>query len=275
MYETEDLIAAILPKLVRITGAGDNVSAGCPFPDHEDRNASFSFNKKTGLGKCHGSCGWKGNAYQLARALGCLPVSQTRRKSRAVIDWGLDAAMSKYGVIATSTGVSFRITDHAGNRCRDHIRRHEGEPRFYYGKGDRTYHAWVSWDLVWEWGDAAAGIAYVVEGDRDALTLAAHGWPSIGILGIDHFDHARRDIVEPLKDAGIGALVLTPDNDDAGIAAVTEWAPKLEGDGFLVGVRTLPTSISGVGVKDIFDAYSANRAGFDDLIFDLPVHWRA
>jgi len=190
------------------------------------------------------------------------------------VDWGLDAAMAKYDVAVTAKATVFTITDHTGNRCRDHARLHSGEPRFqYWGKG-RTYHAYIpDWDLVREWG-AGCGIAYIVEGDRDALTLAAHGWPSIGILGVEHFDFARRDILGPLKAARIGALVLTPDNDDPGIEAVTEWAPVLEADGFAVGIRTLPENINGVPVKDTFDAYSGDRASFSRLMFNLPVFWR-
>jgi hypothetical protein len=270
----EEIIVTILPRLERVNGAGENVSARCPFPDHEDKAASFSLNKRTGLWKCHGSCGRRGNAHQLARELGCLSGSRPRSASRATVDWGLDAAMEKYGAHVTSKAVVFRIKDHDGNRCRDHARLHSGEPRFQYWGEGRTYHAWAAWDLMPKWG-RECGIAYIVEGDRDALTLAAHGYSGIGILGVDHFDHAIKDIAAPLKSMRIGALVLTPDNDAAGVAAVSDWAPKLEALGFVVGVRTLPETINGAPVKDTFDAYSADRAGFDDLMFELPVSWRA
>jgi CHC2 zinc finger/Toprim-like len=272
----EEIIATILPRLERINGAADNLSARCPFPDHEDRNASFSMHRKTGLWRCHGSCGRKGNAHQLARELGCLPVSATRRKNPATVKWGLDAAIKKYGVEVTLKATVFRITDHKGNECRRHARYHQGEPRFQFWDKDaglRTYHAWVSWDLVREWG-AGCGIAYVVEGDRDALTLAAHGWPGTGILGVEHFDHARRDIVAPLKQMGIGALVITPDNDGAGQRAAVEWMDALESDGFAVGVRYLPESVNGQSVKDTFDLYSADRDHFEDWMHELPVTWR-
>ncbi len=106
MYETEDLIAAILPKLVRITGAGDNVSAGCPFPDHEDRNASFSFNKKTGLGKCHGSCGWKGNAYQLAASPSGSPTTLATA-----------AGTTSAGMRASRASTTVRATAHITPGC--------------------------------------------------------------------------------------------------------------------------------------------------------------
>ena len=40
---------------------GDEYKARCPFPNHEDRNASFNFSNKTGQYYCHG-CNKKGDA---------------------------------------------------------------------------------------------------------------------------------------------------------------------------------------------------------------------
>ena len=40
---------------------------GC-CPVHDDKNPSFSFNVETSQNYCH-SCGWKGNAYTLAKTL--------------------------------------------------------------------------------------------------------------------------------------------------------------------------------------------------------------
>lgn len=269
----EELVAAVLPQLENVSGA-KNLSARCPFPDHEDRSASFSLNRLSGLWKCHGSCARQGNAYQLAKELGCLPATaSSRTSSPRTPDWGLD--LERFGVKVTDRAVVFPIIDHDGNRCRDHARLHSGSPRFqYWGKG-RVYHACVpSWELVREWG-RGCGVAFVVEGNRDALALAAHGWPSIGVLGVEHFDHALEDVAGPLRDIGIGALVLTPDNDDAGIKAVAEWAPKLEALGFAVGIRRLPESVNGHSVKDTFDLYDAGRDSFEDWMHELPVWWRA
>lgn len=273
----EELVAAILPRLGRVEGAGDNVGSRCPFDDHEDKSASFSFSKKNGLWMCHG-CGRKGNAYQLTEALGLLSASRRRVTVPAEKEnWGLDAAMKKYGVTVTPTATVFPVLDHDGNKCRRHARLHKPKPdkgRFqFWDKGKRTYHALVAWDLVREWG-AGAGIGYLCEGNRDWLTLAAFDWPAIGVLGVDHFNDAMKDITKALKDSGIGALVLTPDNDIEGMKAVSEWAPKLEALGFAVGVRTLPQIINNVPVKDTYDAFNADRAGFDELMFNLPVFWR-
>jgi CHC2 zinc finger/Toprim-like len=273
----EELVAAIMPRLERVQGNGDNISARCPFTEHEDKNASFSLNKQIGLWMCHG-CGRKGNAYQLSETLGCLPQTSSRPRSARIpaVDWGLGEAMAKYNIEVTATATVFTITDHEDTEHRRHARYHHGEPRFKFwdkDTGRRTYHAYVpDWPLMREWG-AGCGIAYVVEGDRDALTLAAHGYPSVGVLGVEHFDRAVEDIAQPLKDMGIGALALTPDNDAAGINAVSEWMPKLKALGFVVGVRTLPESINNVPVKDTYDAFNADREHFDDLMFSLPVVW--
>lgn len=274
-----ELVTLILPRLERAQGGGDNISARCPFDDHEDRAASFSINRKTGLWKCHGRCHRQGNAWQLAKELGVLPATTgtPSRKAPPGVDWGLDGAMKKFGVTATDRAAVFPVYDDEGNPCRRHVRYHEGSPRFQFwdGKaGRRTYHALVAWDLIRAWGQGC-GIAYVCEGNRDWLTLAGHDWPAVGVLGIDHFDACRQEVFPHLKAAGIGAIVITPDNDVEGLKAAQEWAPALEADGFTVGVRVLPLMVCGKTVKDTFDAFTADPAGFDDLMHDLPVQWRA
>ena len=274
----EELVAVILPRLGRVQGGGDNISARCPFDDHEDREASFSLNRLTGLWKCHGRCGRKGNAYQLAKHLGCLPraSSRTRLSHAPNVDWGLDAAMKRYDVKVTPKATVFAITDHEGNACRRHARYHEGTPRFQFwdkNTGRQTYHAWLSWDLLREWG-AGCGVAYVLEGNRDALVSAAHGYPSIGVLGTKHFKDAWRDIVGPLRQMGVGAIVVTPQNDEPGLMAAAEWVSAIEADGFVVGLRILPDTIAGKAVKDVFDVYDADRDGFGDLMHELPVVYR-
>jgi len=54
--------------LERVRYRGDQGKASCPLGTHEDKKPSFSFNLHNGQCKCF-SCGWKGNAYLLAKAL--------------------------------------------------------------------------------------------------------------------------------------------------------------------------------------------------------------
>lgn len=266
----EDLIEAILPRLegVRGPGSSGNFEAKCPF--HDDKDASFSIHAKSGLWKCHAAgCGRQGNAHQLAREL-----SVTRSDVEVpVVNWGLDVAMRRYGITVNRRGVVFPVRDCTGNRGRDHVRLHDGQPRFqYWGRG-KTLHALVEWGLVRQWG-AGPGIAYVVEGNRDWLAVAAHGWPAIGILGTEHFARAREEAFEHIKAAGIGALVITPDNDEPGRHAALAWAPVLSRDGFLVGIRMLPSSVNGKPVKDLFDLFQATGEEFEGWLHELPIDWR-
>lgn len=278
MIAPEDLVAAILPHLEGLKGPSGtgNYEARCPL--HDDRHASFSLHATTGLWICHaGSCGRKGNSYQLAEELGCLPdaPAPTRRRQPQpllTVDWGLDAAMRRYGIHVHDRGVIFPVYDDERNRCRYHVRLHEGEPRFqYWGRG-RTYHALVDWPLVREWGKGC-GIAYVVEGDRDWLCLAAHGWPAIGILGIEHFGKAREEAFGHIREAGIGAIVVTPDNDAPGMKAAREWAESLRAAGFVVGIRRLPDEVKGRTIKDLFDLFQAVGTDFEEWMHLLPVWW--
>lgn len=268
----DNLVKAILPRLSGVRGPGStaNYEARCPF--HDDREASFSIHARSGLWKCHAAscCGRKGNAHQLARELG---VETSAEPAAPLVNWGLDAAMRRYGITVNHRGVVFPVRDHTGKRGRDHVRLHNGRPRFqYWGKG-QTLHALVEWDLVREWG-AGCGIAYVVEGDRDWLVLAAHGWPAIAILGTEHFPRAREEAFQHIKEAGIGAMVLTPDNDEPGRVAALAWARILTADGFLVGVRTLPSPVNGHPVKDVFDLFRAAGSAFEDWLHELPIEWR-
>ena len=57
-----------LVSVKKIKCSGNQGIGRCPLPDHDDRNPSFSFNIETGQNFCH-SCGWKGNAYTLAKKL--------------------------------------------------------------------------------------------------------------------------------------------------------------------------------------------------------------
>lgn len=266
----EELVQAILARLEGVTGPGDsgNHAARCPF--HGDRQASFSLHAKSGLWQCHAAgCGRRGNACQLAQELG---IDEGVTPAPVVVNWGLDAAMARLFVTVNQKGVIFPVVDHAGVRQRDHVRLHHGEPRFqYWGKG-QTLHALVDWKLLREWG-AGCGIAYIVEGDRDWLTLAAHSWPAIGILGTEHFAGARDESFCHIRAAGIGGLIITPDNDAPGGRASTEWARILRHDRFAVGLRTLPTRVNGKDIKDTFDLYEAVGGQFNDWLHELPVNW--
>ena len=59
----KELFDSVCDK-VRCTG-GDEYIASCPFPNHNDKNPSFSVNTDSGLWNCK-SCGEKGNAYKFA-----------------------------------------------------------------------------------------------------------------------------------------------------------------------------------------------------------------
>jgi hypothetical protein len=279
IYTVQDLIDTILPRLKGVHISGDQVSAVCPFhPTEHPNQQPFSLSKKTGQWQCHAAkCSALGNAYMLAKELGCLPARGTAmsRGGAHRLDWGLDDAMERYEVTVTDRATVFSPYDHEGRRCRRHVRYHEGEPRFAFWDKDEglpTYHALVAWELVREWGQGY-GIAYVVEGNRDWLALVAHGWPAIGILGVDHFEKAREDAFAHIKAAGIGALVFTPDNDGAGLQKVKEWA-SLVADDFLVGVRCLPASVDEKPIKDTFDLYRAASQQFDAWLHELPIYWR-
>ncbi len=61
VLQTLDFNAFYREYMPSLTG-GPQAAAHCPFPEHEDRRASFSVNLDTGLYNCHG-CGRKGDVF--------------------------------------------------------------------------------------------------------------------------------------------------------------------------------------------------------------------
>jgi hypothetical protein len=54
----------------------------CPYPNHEDKKPSFSYNVNNGMYNCHG-CGEKGDAYKRAQFLGINPKPYSRNGDTA------------------------------------------------------------------------------------------------------------------------------------------------------------------------------------------------
>jgi len=264
-------VEIVRQRLEGVRVSGNQLSARCPLHRTEHpAQRPFSLELATGRCRCWSpKCAFTGNAQMLIRELG---LESTVRVIGNTVDWGLP--LGQYGITVDDHAARFPLYDHLGNRCRDHVRKHRGEPRFYFEKGERTYHAWVAWDLVREWGEGS-GVAYIVEGDRDAGTLASHGWPSIGVLGVEHFSNVRDEVLPHVKQAGIGALVIVPDRDDAGRAAAKEWTQRLLADGFMVGVKPLPPTAKDKPVKDTYDLYAATGPAFPAHFDSLPVYWRS
>jgi hypothetical protein len=262
-----EAIAILLPHLENVRKSGHQVACLCPLHlTAHPRGRPFSLDCRTG--RCHcwsRKCGWTGNAQMLVRELGITPDDRPGR----TVDWGLP--LKQFGIVVKDYGAHFPVFDHEGNRCRDHVRRHQGEPRFYFAKGEgRVYRALVDWKHAREWD-----LVYLVEGNRDWLTLASHGYAAVGLLGVEHFQKAREEVFPHLRAAGIGAVVIVPDRDDVGREAAREWAWSLLRDGYTVGIKPLPASAGDKSVKDTYDLYAALGDRFGSH-FDSPaVTWRA
>ena len=75
-----DIETELINRGLKLKHSGENyVLTNCPFPDHDDKNPSFSINLKTGNFLCFG-CGQKGDVYELFSVLDDVSIEEAHRR---------------------------------------------------------------------------------------------------------------------------------------------------------------------------------------------------
>jgi len=220
---------------IKATGK-DQFIARCPFPLHEDRIPSFSFDRK-GLYRCHG-CGRKGNAVDFAKHFGEDPkpfYSDDYKKPNGLINNGkatfdkqkeskqVDVALMKDMAeeFAENLGENYdkeyyaqRVGHHKGRLVFPYFDKDGNVDGFKYHKpnmyteGNMSKRWYLEWMIEYYPRDEFLIIA---EGEKDVLTLLHKGY-----YAVSSSCGARTvpDILKVFKE--FKGIIICYDNDEAG-----------------------------------------------------------
>ena len=229
-FDTAEFKEAVYNQL-GLTGTGE-ISIKCPKPENHknaDNKPSASLNRETGRWYCHG-CGAKGNAYQLAEASGIDPKSLANRQKPKTWDY------------VSQSGMYLRVSRFPGKQFRQQTYRNGAW-------------AWKGLDR----GDLALPlratslekhqVVYIVEGEKDADTLAKHGYQATTGAGGSKAAHKTDwTVLHGYK------VVVIPDCDDPGAKFVDDFDQLFQQD-FRVIDLTEHATKAGYDISD----YLANK----------------
>lgn len=186
---------------------GNEYKAHCPFPNHEDRNASFNFNNQTGQYYCHG-CSKKGDSIHFYAKVNSLDTKRDFGKILKGIatDFGITYEEHKAHIEET-----YDYTDAEGNLLYQVVRMN---PKDFRQRCPGNNGKWI-WNLkgiepvLYNLPQILkANEVFIVEGEKDVATLM-----DLGLTATTCPMGARKwkdEYNEPLKGKDI---VLIPDND--------------------------------------------------------------
>ena len=249
---------------------------GC-CPVHDDTNPSFSFNIYTGQNYCH-SCGWKGNAYTLAKELNMdnsrqyidsfiidsnnqitiedKPINTVKNDSEGIDEVGI---MGKYEELKERYGNRVNLGDNYKDK---YVGKSDlGEAVFIYPKGIKIHKKyWIkeaSMDtsnqifMVDELEHFDKNRIYLLEGEKDALSSAR---PSVSFsCGASSIP---KDIT-PLYD--FLEIVIVYDKDEAGIKGANRVAKRIKTESPKTKVLIAQWDSSLPNGYDVYDAYEDGK----------------
>jgi hypothetical protein len=254
---------------------GDNLNGLCPF--HDDKNASFGVNIKTGMYKCFG-CGAEGNATTFVAQISGVDTKEAHRRlleeagmleepkekkpapkltvSMYAAEKRLDEELLKsIGLSNEKIGIAIPYMDECGQIVKKRIRYHKDHTmRFSWGKNGSLilYGLWMLEDVK------ASGSVILVEGESDCHTLWQRGVKNaMGVPGATTFNDAWAKHLE-------GMSIYIHDEGDAGGAEFVQRTCKVlsrcghSGEVFRISCR-------GAEVKDPSELHLKYPDKFENL----------
>lgn len=216
----QDFFSKYLPSGIKKTG-GDEFQARCPF--HDDKNPSMSINAKTGAYFCHG-CGSKGGFIGFYARLHGLDDRRDFPRILAGIarDFGIGA-----GEVKAKTVKTYNYTDETDTLLFQVCRL---EPKSFRQRVPNKAGGWtynlngVKRVLYRLPSIIKADEVVVVEGEKDADTLAALGFTSTtSPMGAKKW---RAEYSDSLRNKDV---TLIPDNDKEGREHMAQVGAALQG----------------------------------------------
>jgi len=235
---------------VKKTGK-DECVAHCPFPNHEDKNASFTFNNQTGQYYCHG-CGKKGDFIHFYGKINSLDTK---------VDFGkiLKGIATDFGITWTEQRPNIEKTydyvDETGNLLFQVVRMKPKDfrQRQPVGNGNWLWNLKGIEPVLYNLPQVIkANEIFIVEGEKDSDSIVKLGLTGTTCpMGVRKWKDSYN---KPLKGKDV---VLIPDNDLEGKEHMAQVAISLNGQAKSLKWIELP----GVPSKGDFTDWLAT---FDD-----------
>jgi len=238
---------------------GDEYKARCPFPGHEDRNASFNFSNKTGQYYCHG-CNKKGDAIHFYAKINSLDTKRDFRKILKCManDFGIPWKEEKHHIVKT-----YNYNDAEGLLLYQVVRM---EPKDFRQRRPGNNGNWI-WNLkgiepvLYQLPKVlTANEVLIVEGEKDSDALA-----NLGLIATTCPMGAKKwrpEYNEPLKGKDI---VLIPDNDLEGKEHMAQIAISLNGKANSLKLIELPDLPSKGDVSDFIGKFDDKAEAAEKL----------
>ncbi len=256
MTATELKTRLPLPELMARCGDGERAkkSAKCPF--HDDGRNSFSIFQRDGVWfwKCHAGCGEGDEVHYLQRKFSVDTAGAFAKwKELAGVNGSKSRVVARYDYTNETGGLLFQVerTDPKGFRQR----RPDGKGGWIYNLDGVRRVLYRLTEVL-----KATGEVWIVEGEKDADTLAGLGFTATTNSGgagkwRDEYSNALRG--KP--------VVIVPDNDTPGLKHADTIARALHGVAASVRIMRLPE-----GVKDVSE-YAATFSDTGELAERLGI----
>lgn len=254
-------------KLIPHTQSGDNIEVVCPFPDHDDRVPSFSFNQTSGLCKCFG-CGFEGDIFSFFAKLKGLNIKADFPEilNQICDDFGIEKPPVKKPrrkIVST-----YDYVDENGKLLYQVVRY---EPKDFRQRRPDRKDGWV-WNLrgikrvLYRLPEILkSDYAILTEGERDVDRLV-----EIGLVATTNPGGANKwknlqskyGIGEPLAGKDI---VIIPDNDTEGREDAQIKARCLRGIAKTIKVLNIPDLPDKGDVSDFIEKYDDQEKANEQL----------
>ncbi len=223
--------ADLIPSL----SGGPQAAAHCPFPEHEDRRASFSVNLDTGLYNCHG-CGRKGDVFTFYQELKGVDFKTALKELSETAGISEPQGQNKritetYDYCDEKSDLIYQVCRYEPKDFRPRRRGSEGK-WIYNLNGVRR----VPYNLP-ELLNAQSVI--IVEGEKDADKLKALGYMGNVAVTTTHGGAKawKKEYADFFKDKRVAII---PDHDRPGVKYAEIIARNLHGTASIVKIVELP-----------------------------------
>ena len=246
--------------------------ARCPYPDHEDKNPSFSFSEQ-GVFNCFG-CGRNGHLNELGRDCPHLGISARTKtpgprasKAEAMRALEVNRGLRAETIEKFEIGYSPKRGSYA-YPCDNGAVRLKGcddrQPRYSWEQAGRTSAVYGLRSALSFKGDRV----FLCEGEPDVWTMQQAGLAAVTFTS--GCNSVPEDGIQTLAESRFTEVSIIYDHDDPGRKGRWKAAAAIEAKGMSVRVFDLPDSLPpGSDVSDYYNVLDRNDEAFREAISNL------